>query len=66
MGTRSDVGAPKVDAMERRFKEIMPECEIEACREMYTAESEEKLLAGEPSFVLDCIDNIDTKVQCVG
>ncbi len=29
---------------------------------MYTAEAEESLLAGKPDFVLDAIDNIDTKV----
>lgn len=29
---------------------------------MYTAEAEEGLLAGNPDFVLDAIDNIDTKV----
>lgn len=29
---------------------------------MYTAESEEAMLGGQPDFVLDAIDNIDTKV----
>lgn len=29
---------------------------------MYTAEAEEELLGGAPDFVLDAIDNIDTKV----
>ena len=32
---------------------------------MYTAEAENALLAGSPDFVVDAIDNIDTKVgQC--
>jgi tRNA A37 threonylcarbamoyladenosine dehydratase len=30
---------------------------------MYTADREEELLAGSPTFVLDAIDNIDTKVR---
>lgn len=30
---------------------------------MYTAEAEESLLGGQPDFVLDAIDNIDTKVR---
>lgn len=30
---------------------------------MYTAEKEEALLAGKPTFVFDAIDNIDTKVS---
>ena len=37
--------------------------QIEARVEMYTAEAEASLLAGQPDFVLDAIDNINTKVQ---
>ncbi|CAI5471508.1 unnamed protein product [Closterium sp. Yama58-4] len=29
---------------------------------MYTEENEEKVLSGQPDYVVDCIDNIDTKV----
>jgi hypothetical protein len=35
---------------------------VEALVEMYTADKEEALLGGQPDFVLDAIDNIDTKV----
>lgn len=28
---------------------------------MYTEEAEEQLLAGDPDYVIDAIDNIDTK-----
>lgn len=38
------------------------QAEIEVCVEMYTAEKEDQLLGGNPDFVLDAIDNIDTKV----
>lgn len=40
------------------------QAEVEAVVEMYTQEREEELLSGNPDFVLDAIDNIDTKV-CV-
>lgn len=40
----------------------MPEAEIDARVAMYTAADEEELLSGRPDFVLDAIDNIDTKV----
>lgn len=30
---------------------------------MYTEAAEEQLLGGDPDFVLDAIDNIDTKVE---
>lgn len=36
--------------------------QVEPLVEMYTAEAEEHLLAGSPDFVVDAIDNIDTKV----
>ncbi len=39
------------------------QAEIEACVSMYTQEAEDTLLSGQPTFVLDAIDNIDTKVR---
>lgn len=38
------------------------QADIEAVVEMYTAEREEELLSGNPDYVLDAIDNLDTKV----
>ena len=35
---------------------------MEAVNAMYTQDAEEHLLRGKPDFVLDAIDNIDTKV----
>lgn len=43
--------------------DIVPEAQVEALVEMYTPEAEERLLGGSPDFVLDAIDNIDTKVR---
>lgn len=37
--------------------------QVEAHVTMYTEEAEEQLLGGNPDFVLDAIDNIDTKVH---
>lgn len=44
----------------------LPQAECECVNAMYTADREEQLLAGNPSFVLDAIDNIDTKVRSEG
>lgn len=30
---------------------------------LYDSSTEEEILSGHPDFVLDCIDNIDTKVS---
>ncbi len=40
----------------------MPEAQIDARVAMYTPEDEDALLSGQPDYVLDAIDNIDTKV----
>jgi len=39
------------------------QADVEACVEMFTPDKEEQLLAGNPAFVLDAIDNIDTKAS---
>lgn len=44
------------------FHKILPEADIEVVNAMYTEAAEEQLLGGSPDFVLDAIDNIDTKV----
>lgn len=62
VATRADVGTPKAQCLKRHFSLIFPECCIEAKVLLYDAKSEEEILSGHPDFVLDCIDNIDTKV----
>lgn len=62
VATRDDVGAPKATVLLSHFKKIVPEADIEACNEMFTAETEDALLCGTPDFVIDAIDNIATKV----
>lgn len=59
---RDDVGTPKALCLQKYFSAIFPECRIEARVQLYDASSEEEILSGQPDFVLDCIDNIDTKV----
>ena len=41
----------------------MPEAHVDARVAMYTAEDEEALLQGEPDFVVDAIDDINTKAS---
>jgi hypothetical protein len=62
VATREDVGTPKAVCMQRHFARIFPEAHVEALPLMYDTSTEEEVLAGRPHFVLDCIDNIDTKV----
>lgn len=47
---------------QEHFRQLVPEASVEACVQMYTAEDEDALLDGAPDYVIDAIDNIDTKV----
>ncbi|KAB1211340.1 hypothetical protein CJ030_MR6G021470 [Morella rubra] len=62
VATRADVGIPKAQCLKDHFLSIFPECQIDSRVLLYDASSEEEILSGNPDFVLDCIDNIDTKV----
>jgi tRNA A37 threonylcarbamoyladenosine dehydratase len=62
VATRADVGLPKADVLASHFKEILPETQVEACNTMFTADTQDALLSGNPDYVIDAIDNIDTKV----
>ena len=53
----------RLTAWPRRQSQRTNDAQVEAHVAMYTAEAEEQLLDGGPDFVLDAIDNIDTKVR---
>ncbi|XP_048130372.1 tRNA threonylcarbamoyladenosine dehydratase isoform X3 [Rhodamnia argentea] len=63
VATRADVGTPKAHCLKKHFSSVFPESSIEAKVLLYDASTEEEILSGNPDFVLDCIDNIDTKVR---
>ncbi|CAA3026700.1 tRNA threonylcarbamoyladenosine dehydratase [Olea europaea subsp. europaea] len=62
VATREDVGTPKALCLKKHFSTIFPESHVDAKVLLYDSSSEEEILSGNPDFVLDCIDNIDTKV----
>ncbi len=74
VATREDVGKPKADVLRKHFAKIFPEAEIEVCNAMCEKKNEEMVLGVwknsskesekmSPSYVVDCIDNCDTKVD---
>lgn len=65
VATREDVGTPKALCLKKHFSAIFPECHIDAKVMLYDSSSEDEILSGHPDFVLDCIDNIDTKVLSI-
>lgn len=65
VATRADVGTPKVVALQKHCAEIAPHSKVEARVELFSKENAETLLAGKPDFVVDAIDNIDTKIELI-
>ena len=71
VAVRADVGTAKATCLKKHFKAIYPEAVVDARVAMYEAEAENELLGAwtldasgrMPDFVVDCIDNIDTKVD---
>ncbi|RMZ90581.1 hypothetical protein DV736_g2179, partial [Chaetothyriales sp. CBS 134916] len=75
LATLADVGAPKVNCVRKRLEQIVPWCRVDGRIELLNSESQEVLL-GEWAFqddekgkgkkvdwVVDAIDNVDTKVE---
>lgn len=75
LATLADVGTPKVHCVRRRLEQICPWVRIDSRNDLFQSNSAEKLLGGwdyelqdgedggrEPDWVIDAIDNIDSKV----
>jgi tRNA A37 threonylcarbamoyladenosine dehydratase len=65
VATMKDVGISKVRAMKEHLQEIVPWCEIDAIQEMFVLEEAPRLLQGNPTFVVDCIDDLKTKAELI-
>ncbi|ORX52609.1 hypothetical protein BCR36DRAFT_270291, partial [Piromyces finnis] len=65
VATKADVNKPKVIAMQEHFKEIYPFAKVEAIVDLFNIDKADSLLDGKPDYVLDCIDNIQTKLDLI-
>ncbi|SNX86882.1 uncharacterized protein MEPE_05591 [Melanopsichium pennsylvanicum] len=61
--TLEDVGRPKVVCCAEKLAQIAPWAKLEAWVELFRGDEAERLLGGNPTYVVDAIDNIDTKVD---
>ena len=71
VATLADVGTPKATCMRRRLEQITPWVKFDCRIELFNSEAAERLLGpwkfegdegGRPDFIIDGIDNIDSKV----
>ncbi|GEQ70858.1 hypothetical protein JCM33374_g4538 [Metschnikowia sp. JCM 33374] len=66
VATLKDVGTSKVECLRTHLHEVAPWAEIDVRNQLWNKDSGEELVFGNnfnPSLVVDCIDNIDTKVD---
>lgn len=65
VATQADVGTPKAVCLKNHLARICPFVKVEIAVELFNLEAAPRLLGGSPDFVLDCIDNIDTKLDLI-
>ena len=61
-----DVGTPKVECLKNHLQKISPWVEIDVKNQLFNIKSADELIMGQdfnPTYIVDCIDNIDTKVD---
>jgi tRNA A37 threonylcarbamoyladenosine dehydratase len=63
--TRKTVGKSKVDVMKERVLEINPKVEVIVFKELYTAETADKMLSKDYSYVVDAIDMVTSKLDMI-
>lgn len=65
VATTKDVGKTKAETLKKYINKIIPHCEVEALKALFSVQDAPKLLGGNPDFVIDCIDNTNTKEQLI-
>jgi tRNA A37 threonylcarbamoyladenosine dehydratase len=72
VATLADVGTPKVQCIRRRLEQVVPWVQFDCRNELFGANVADGLLAPwslngpngqKPDYVIDCIDNIESKVE---
>lgn len=61
----STIGKSKIDAMAARIKDISPEIEVRCLHKFYTAKGADGFWSEEYDFVIDAIDSVDNKCDCL-
>ncbi|RCI07060.1 hypothetical protein CU098_013671 [Rhizopus stolonifer] len=65
VATLEDVGTPKVRCIKHHFEKIAPFVQVEDCIDLLSADNVDTLLGGHPDYVVDAIDNINTKIDLI-
>lgn len=60
-----DVGKPKAEVVKKRLLSVVPWCDIDARVAVFNFERADQLLSGNPDYVVDCIDDVNTKAELI-
>ena len=58
---RGTVGKPKVDVMAERLRLVNPQATVDVVKVFYNAQNSDEILACNPDWVVDAIDNVTAK-----
>ena len=62
---RKDVGKTKVDILKDYLLQINPQLDLDLRQTLLSKDNLKELLSGNPSMVIDCIDDITTKCDLI-
>ncbi|KAJ3088605.1 hypothetical protein HK100_007993 [Physocladia obscura] len=65
LAVHADVGSSKATVLATHLKLIARHVRIEPVVQLFDISSANTLLEGQPNFVLDCIDNLNTKIDLI-
>ncbi|KAI5477742.1 ubiquitin-protein ligase molybdopterin-converting factor [Pseudohyphozyma bogoriensis] len=61
--TLAQVGTPKVTSCAEYYESVAPWVEVDPRIELFGKDMADELFEGNPDYVVDCIDNIDSKIE---
>lgn len=61
----SNIGEYKVDVIEKRIKDINPNCVVDKYKLFYLPETKDEIDFSKFDYIIDCIDTISAKIQII-
>ncbi len=65
VATAANIGQPKVEQMRQRLLSIVPEADIVAIHQRYTAETAEQFDLSQYDIIIDAIDSVEDKILLI-
>ncbi|ORX75861.1 hypothetical protein K493DRAFT_211961 [Basidiobolus meristosporus CBS 931.73] len=63
LATVEDIGIPNAVVLKKHIREIVPHAKVEAVIDSFSKDTASWMLEGQPDYVLDCVQDLQTKVD---